>query len=252
MMYLPLILLSGIVSSVLSEESCYATNREPYRRVGQKSSYFINENLDDTEILVDGCQPRMLWYLSRHGARKPSAGEISDWIVRVPELQDRILTALTLGEGEMCEQDFLNIGDWVLDKTEDDHKILYESGKEEHRRLGARWSHRLPSLLQDPDLTQTRATYKQRTYGSAEAFLEGAFTGENVTFPHIMVTDIMLRFHDFCPAYFCGVDQSDRTFVEEHKFMEGPYYTAMVEDVSKRVGVQMNTEDVELAWALCR
>ena len=43
-----------------------------------------------------------------------------------------------------------------------------------------------------------------------------------------------------------------RTFVEEHKFMEGPYYTAMVEDVSKRVGVQMNTEDVELAWALCR
>ena len=34
--------------------------------------------------------------------------------------------------------------------------------------------------------------------------------------------------------------------------MEGPYYIAMVEDVSERVGVQMNTEDVELAWALCR
>ena len=43
-----------------------------------------------------------------------------------------------------------------------------------------------------------------------------------------------------------------RTFVEEHKFMEGPYYAAMVEDVSRRVGVQLNTEDVELAWALCR
>ena len=209
-MSLPLILLFGFLPIVLSEESCYATNREPYRRVGQKSSYFINENLEDTEILVEDCQPRMLWYLSRHGARKPSAGEISDWILRVPELQARILSAMSLGEGEMCEEDFLNIGEWVLDKTEDDHKILYESGKEEHRRLGERWSHRLPSLLNDPELTQTRATYKQRTYASAEAFLEGAFTGENVTFPHIMVTDIMLRFHDFCPAYFCGVDQSDR------------------------------------------
>ena len=203
-------ILSGILSAVLSEDSCYATNKEPYRGVGQKSSYFINENLDDSETLVEGCEPRMLWYLSRHGARKPSREEISDWILRVPELQERILTALSLGEGEMCEEDFLNIGDWVLDKTEDDHKILYESGREEHQGLGTRWSRRLPSLLHDPDMTQTRATYKQRTYASAEAFLEGAFTEDSVTFPHIMVTDIMLRFHDFCPAYFCGVDQSDR------------------------------------------
>ena len=76
-MSLPLILLFGFLPIVSSEESCYATNREPYRRVGQKSSYFINENLEDTEILVEDCQPRMLWYLSRHGARKPSAGEMS-------------------------------------------------------------------------------------------------------------------------------------------------------------------------------
>ena len=144
-------ILSGILSAVLSEESCYATNKEPYRRVGQKSSYFINENLDDSETLVEGCEPRMLWYLSRHGARKPSREEISDWILRVPELQERILTALSLGEGEMCEEDFLNIGAWVLDKTEDDHKILYESGREEHQGLGTRWSRRLPSLLHDPD-----------------------------------------------------------------------------------------------------
>ena len=34
--------------------------------------------------------------------------------------------------------------------------------------------------------------------------------------------------------------------------MEGPYYSSMVEDVSKRIGIQVNTEDVELAWALCR
>ena len=43
-----------------------------------------------------------------------------------------------------------------------------------------------------------------------------------------------------------------RTFVEEKKFMEGSYYSSMVEDVSKRIGIQVNTEDVELAWALCR
>ena len=94
----------------------------------------------------------------------------------------------------MCEDDYINIGAYTWNYIPDDHKLLYESGKEEQRRLGRRWISRLPSLLSDPDLTQTRATYWQRTYGSAEAFLEGAYPGENVTFPHIMVTDIMLRF----------------------------------------------------------
>ena len=118
--------------------------------------------------------------------------------------------------------------------------------------LGARWKSRLPTLLNNPTLTQTRATYKQRTYGSAEAYLEGAYNGENVTFPHIMVTDIMLRFHDFCPAYFFGVDQNNRTFVEEYKFIASQVYRGMVYDVSKRVGVTLTNEDISMAWALCR
>ena len=236
----------------VSSQSCYATNDNPYRRVGQKTSYFINENPDSSLIQVDGCEPRMLWYLGRHGARNPSDGEIEDYGERGPVLQERILAAGALGEGEMCEEDYINIGEYTFDLTAEDHKVLMESGKEEQRRLGSRWIRRLPSLLSDPDLTQTRATYKQRTYASAEAFLEGAYPGDNVTFPHIMVTDIMLRFHDYCPAYFYGVDQNNRTFAEEHKFMSSPEYLEMVEDVSRRAGVDMDTPDVTMAWALCR
>ena len=120
----------------------------------------------------------------------------------------------------MCEDDYINIGSYTFDLTSDDHKVIFimekrknvkklvlrcdevfiffdqvlmESGKDEQRGLGARWINRLPTILDDPDLTQTRATYWQRTYGSAEAFLEGAYPGQNVTFPHIMDTDILLR-----------------------------------------------------------
>ena len=41
-----------ILEITFASESCYATNTNPYRRVGQKSSYFINENLDDSLIEV--------------------------------------------------------------------------------------------------------------------------------------------------------------------------------------------------------
>ena len=52
--------------------------------------------------------------------------------------------------------------------------------------LGARWAARLPGLLGDPATTHTRASYKQRTYASAESFLHGAF-GQTVDFPHTLV-----------------------------------------------------------------
>ena len=41
-----------ILKITYAAESCYATNEDPYRRVGQKSSYFISENLDDSLIEV--------------------------------------------------------------------------------------------------------------------------------------------------------------------------------------------------------
>ena len=74
---------------IIYTESCYATNPDPYRRVGQKTSYFVNNNLDDSEVEVAGCEPRMLWYLSRHGARKPSDSEIEEFGEKMPGLQDR-------------------------------------------------------------------------------------------------------------------------------------------------------------------
>jgi len=241
-----------ILKITYAAESCYATNEDPYRRVGQKSSYFISENLDDSLIEVEGCEPKMLWYLGRHGARRPSSGEIEDYGSRMPALQEKIVSAGILGEGEMCEEDYINIGGYTWHLTPDDHKLLMESGRDEQRGLGSRWINRLPTILDDPELIQTRATYWQRTYGSAEAFLEGAYPGQNVTFPHIMDTDMLLRFWDFCPAYLYGVDHNNRTFVEEYKFFASPAWQEMIADVSRRVGVEVTHEDVWMAWALCR
>ena len=250
-----LAVLLTIFLSILSpswSEECYANNPQPYRRMGQKSSYFINANLEEEEIRVEGCEPVLVWYLGRHGARKPSDTEIEDFAARAPLLQERIVSAGLSGLGRLCLEDIDNLDQYSFDLTAADHKLLMESGAREQEELGARWRKRLPSLMNDPELMQTRATYKQRTYASAEAFLKGAYRGDNVTYPHILANDMLLRFYDFCPAYIEGVDGNNHTFEEEWKFMKEPAYQDMVRDVSARVGTSLSVQDVQLAWALCR
>ena len=249
------VLVTAIFLCVLplsQSEQCYANNPQPYRRMGQKSSYFINANLEEEEIRVEGCEPAMVWYLGRHGARKPSDTEIEDYAVRAPLLQQRIVTAGLSGLGQLCLEDIDNLEQFSFDLTVADHKILMESGAREQEELGARWRKRLPSLMSDPELMQTRATYKQRTYASAEAFLRGAYRDDNVTFPHIIVNDMLLRFYDFCPAYIEGVDGNNHTFEEDWKFIEGPVYQDMLLDISARVGTGLSVSDVRMAWNLCR
>ena len=249
----PTLLLTILLWSLpltLSEQ-CYANNPNPYTRMGQKSSYFINANMEDDEISVDGCEPLMLWYLGRHGARKPADYEIEDYAMRLPDLQERVVLAGLSGLSDLCMEDINNIAEYSFDLTPADHKVLMESGAREQEGLGSRWRRRLPTLMEDPEMMQTRATYKQRTYASAEAFVRGAY-GDNVTFPHIIVNDMLLRFYDFCPAYDEGVNNNNYTFEEEWKFMEEPAYQDMVRDVSSRVGAVLSVADVRMAWALCR
>ena len=125
------VLVTAIFLCVLplsQSEQCYANNPQPYRRMGQKSSYFINANLEEEEIRVEGCEPAMVWYLGRHGARKPSDTEIEDYAVRAPLLQQRIVTAGLSGLGQLCLEDIDNLEQFSFDLTVADHKILMESG----------------------------------------------------------------------------------------------------------------------------
>merc|ERR1711963_1077589 len=103
-------------------QSCYSSNPNPYRRMGQKSSYFINANEDASEIEYPGCEPVLLWYLGRHGARKPSDKEILEMAVKLPELQDRIVQASA--HGDMCQEDVKLLEEWRFNYTEgEDHKL---------------------------------------------------------------------------------------------------------------------------------
>ena len=49
-----------------------------------------------------------------------------------------------------------------------------------------------------------------------------------------------------------GVDSNNNTFIEKFKLMASQDYVEMVESVSERVGLEMGTADVEMAWAMCR
>ena len=231
--------------------SCYSSNMSPYRRMGQKTSYFINSNTDTSEITYPGCEPVMLWYLSRHGARKPSDEEIVEMVVQLPAMQTSILNASRHGYGEMCDEDLDHLRNWTFKWTEEDHKLLMESGVKEQLELGERWGPRLPSLLGDSSRLQIRASYKQRTWASAKAFLTGVY-GHTIDFPQNIVPAMLLSFYEFCPAYMDGVDSNNNTFIEKYKLMATQDYREMVDSVSRRVGLEMGTADVEMAWAMCR
>ena len=217
--------------------------------MGQKSSYFINANNDTTEVTYPGCEPVMLWYLGRHGARKPSDKEIEKMAIDLPDLQKKILDAAN--QGEMCQEDLDHLRNWTFRFTVADHKILMESGVKEQNELGRRWLTRLPGLLGDSDKIHVRATYKQRTWASAKAFLEGMYN-TTVDFPQVIVSDMLLRFYEHCPNYSDGVDSNNNTFTEKYKLMETEAYKDMVAALSKRAGLELTIADVEMAWAMCR
>ena len=250
-MFYTFCLLNLVSLAAARGSSCYSSNMSPYRRMGQKTSYFINSNTDSSEITYPGCEPVMLWYLSRHGARNPSDGEIAEMAVQRPALQTSIINASMHGYGEMCEEDLAHLSNWTFEWTEEDHKLLMKSGAKEHLELGARWGPRLPSLLEDSSRVQIRATYKQRTYASAKSFLTGLY-GHPVDFPKNIVPTMVLSFYEFCPAYIEGVNSNNSTFIEKFKLRATKGYVEMVESVSARVGLEMETVDVEMAWAMCR
>ena len=76
--------------------------------------------------------------------------------------------------------------------------------------------------------------------------------GHPVDFPKNIVPTMVLSFYEFCPAYIEGVNSNNSTFIEKFKLRATKGYVEMVESVSARVGLEMETVDVEMAWAMCR
>ena len=241
----------GLDENGKMEESCYADDPTPYRRFGTRTSYLVNSDLDDTEVSVPGCEPVMVWFLARHGTRAPSRDEIALMAQMLPGIKQDIYQAWVDGNSNMCQKDVNNLEEWSFNYTAADHKHLGEAGKKEHRELGQRWGKRLPTLLEDSQKITVRATYKQRTYDSAKAFLNGLY-GHPVDFPQNIVTGNILTFYEQCPAYLYGVDANNRTFVEMNKLRSSPEYESMVQLVSDRVGVQMDREQVKIAYSICK
>lgn len=136
---------------------------------------------------------------SRHGTRLPSSSDTQRMNVIHESLRNRVIVNYEAGRTQLCQQDFENIRAWSINPnvTADRNSELVEAGWNELRGLGARFHAAFPSILPssyNQSLFLFRATDRQRTVASLQAFAEGVFgEWENVQFEALTDPDLLMR-----------------------------------------------------------
>ncbi|KAK3091426.1 hypothetical protein FSP39_019793 [Pinctada imbricata] len=95
---------------------------------------------------------------------------------------------------------------------------------------------------------------KQRTQASASSFVEGLATSVPVTENdnvEPVIDDIALRFHDNCDKYKVSVDKNDSAMAEYHKFKKGPEVSSLCSEMTEKLGIPIDPDDVNTIFQLC-
>lgn len=239
---------------------CLADDTNPYVHFATKTGYNVgNGNISPKAIVPEGCEAIQVWHLIRHGTRYPGDNDILAFQLILPRLQRHIVNASESGQGELCKEDVSYLKDWSLgglNTSYDD--ILAPQGEIELYELSSRFKAALPSLLDKPfsnDTFKFRHTDKQRTYASARAYARGLFGGAGDTIympPPIVPIDPLLQFYKICNKYTLEVEDNPEAIIEATMFQEGPKMTAVVDEVSRRIGINVAFGEVEVMYDACR
>merc|ERR1711860_323937 len=155
------------------------------------------------------------------------------------------------GEGSLTFLEVKDLKNWTLDLAPDDDKLLTDSGKLEALEMGKRWKQRLPNFLGDQNNVDSRASYKSRTIGTGNSFLEGLGFEQSVYVDN--EKSIYYKNEFGCDRYEQEVYDNDNvTEAEAIRFTESQVWPAMLEGVSKRTGVQVTPAEARLAHKMCK
>jgi len=212
-----------------------------------KTSYFKVANNDESPIEVEGCSPELVWMLVRHGTRNPADFEILEMEEKLPPLRDQIVQSWLDGKGSMAEEDIIKLEEWSLGVQLDDQMKLTESGKNELSQMGQRWASRVDQLREFQ--VEVRSSDKQRCIDSGLAFLDG-YLGSSEDLD-VNIDNHLMRFYAECTEYNDAVG-SEAADSENNLFMESSDWINMVASVIARTGVNMNQDELNLAWNMCR
>ncbi|XP_068230848.1 multiple inositol polyphosphate phosphatase 1-like [Palaemon carinicauda] len=241
------------------EPYCLAEELTPYVKFSSKTPYrFARGAFNTTALVPQGCEAKQVWHISRHGTRYAGFSDLKDFVNKLPKLQWLIIKANETGKGELCAQDASNLEGWSLGALNVTWaSILAPEGERELRELAVRYKSSLPDLLDYPFSNESfkfRYTDSQRTEASARAYAEGLFgdAGSTIYMPKPLDPDPLIKFYDLCSKYIKEVDDNPEASIEATIFREGPEMAMVIQEVSRRLGINTTFGDVETMYDACR
>ncbi|XP_076386855.1 multiple inositol polyphosphate phosphatase 1 [Megachile rotundata] len=237
--------------------NCCSYGKSYRCRLGTKTPYRFISNYDDSPFEYSGCSPTKIWLIIRHGTRYPGKKYIPTMIEKLPKLKQIILDNYKINKTSITEEDAALFANWKVKFTENDMMKLAEEGEDEMINLGERYQARFPTLMTeiyDNQSYKFKYTATQRTEESAKNFATGLFGrhgSRKVWYPEAEHKDPILRFYKRCQRWRSEVDKNPAALIEKEKFLKSNVYRKMLQDVSKRIGYQVDQETAHIMYMIC-
>lgn len=216
-----------------------------------KTSYRFIENIDDSEIHYDGCVPKRIWSVIRHGTRTPGPETAESIRTRLLTIRDLIVSYSRNSEP---------FRKWKPHRELDDQKRLTKMGQEEMLSLGKRFRNRFPNMLSSEWSNETylfRYTDTSRTKASALHFSTGLFgkkMARQIWFPTPLKKDPILRFYKLCERWRKSVKKNPESLVELNKFLVSDVFEVVIQNITKKLELPdgvLNSSDINLMYTTC-
>ncbi|XP_031844555.1 multiple inositol polyphosphate phosphatase 1 [Nomia melanderi] len=251
------LLVLCIGAAISFAHNCFLHGKDYRCKLGTKTPYRFIANYDDSPLEYSGCTPKKIWLVLRHGTRYPGKKYIPSMIEKLPQLQQTILHNYQTGKTSLKDEDVALLKDWKIIFTEDDVMKLTEEGGNEMIDLAERYQSRFPFLMSEEYSNKTyrfKYTATQRTEESARNFATGLFgryKSYKVQYPEAEHKDPVLRFYKLCERWQHKVHMNPDTQIEKEKFLKSETYNRMLENVSNRIGHQIDHETANLMYMMC-
>lgn len=140
---------------------CFVEENFFSHHLGSKTAYDFVANKDDSPIAFDGCEPRKVWMVIRHGSRYPSSETLLK-MRKLNQIRDDILDNHGRKRGRLCSDCLSKLTEWSLKVDPKESKILVHEGEDEMIELAERFQKRFPQLFPDD--------YHNNTYKVCQPF----------------------------------------------------------------------------------
>ncbi|XP_037050361.1 multiple inositol polyphosphate phosphatase 1 [Bradysia coprophila] len=235
---------------------CFDSTKENLKlHLGTKTPYRFIFNRNDTAVTYQGCQPRRIWSVIRHGTRNPKRKVIYAINVHLANVRNHIIDQRN---PKLCPHDLERLRNWRSQVNVDEEKHLTYEGSDELLQLAERIQNRFPSLLPeqyDQQLYKFKFTDSQRTLKSFESFASGLFGRNNLSkVVHLPPTakDPILRFYKRCSKWTTDVDDNPDASYEPKQWLESEEMNRLLRDLREKLDFDaLSIDDVILMYTTC-